>query len=69
MKNIGMVLMVAGVFLVLSALGQDDYETHASVHNRAVEAMPFWVLAGKMISGATLLYTGYGMSKRRWSDG
>lgn len=65
MKIFGRVLMIAGVFLVLFALGQDDYETHAFLHNRAIEATPFWVLATKFIAGAVFITTGYEISRKK----
>lgn len=65
-KVAGRILMVVGVFLVLSALGQDGYETHAFLRsNSVIEAPPFWVLAAKILAGAVSLTTGYEISREK----
>ncbi len=63
-KIIGIVLFGVGAILLLSAMGQDSYETHAFLHNKSVETTPFWVLGLKFIAGATFSAAGYEILKK-----
>ena len=63
MKKVGIILLVVGIFLVLSALGQDDYETRAFLHNKVVETASFKVQVLTVLSGIGSIYTGWSFLK------
>lgn len=62
-KKVGVVLLVAGVLLVLSALGQDGYETHAFVHGKVVETVSFKTQVLAVLAGITSITIGWSLVK------
>lgn len=63
MKKIGIVLLVVGVFLILSALGQDDYETQAFLRNKVVETASFKLQVLTILSGVGSMCAGWSFLK------
>lgn len=63
MKKIGIALLVVGVVLVLSALGQDDYETHAFLRNKVVETVSFKLQVLTVLAGVGSMCVGWSFLK------